>query len=181
MASFARMYAKGRHNIQIGDNASLIDVVYAGNAADAHLLAADLLPSSSGPFLAHSTGTSPSPSTQKPHPIAGQAFFITNGTPIRPHDFVRLFMKDLGDDGSKKVVKIPRLVGLALAFLAETWGKVTGGKTKFTRFAVRVMMDNNWYSIEKVGVDATVPDEFFLDNVTYRHRTCWYTSRKLVR
>ena len=90
-------------------------------------------------------------------------------------------MKDLGDDGSKKVVKIPRLVGLALAFLAETWGKVTGGKTKFTRFAVRVMMDNNWYSIEKVGVDATVPDEFFLDNVMHRHRTCWHTSRKLVR
>ena len=167
MASFAQMHAKGRHNIQIGDNASLVDVVYAGNAADAHLLAADLLPSPSSASLAPSTGTSPSSSTQKTHLIAGQVFFITNGTPVRPYDFARLFMKELGDDGSKTIVKVPRLVALALAFLAEAWGKVTGGHTRFTRFAVRMMTDNNWFNIDKVGVDVIVPDKFFLDNVTY--------------
>ena len=141
MESFARMYAEGRHNIQIGDNTSLVDFVYAGNAADAHLLAADLLPSAGS-----------SPLSTAPHPVAGQAFFITNGTPTRPYDLIRLIMKGLGDDGSKKIVKIPRVIALVLASIAEAWSYMTGGQTRFTRFAVKMVTNDNWYSIGKVGM-----------------------------
>jgi sterol-4alpha-carboxylate 3-dehydrogenase (decarboxylating) len=142
MVSLARTFAEGRHNIQLGDNNTLIDWVYAGNAADAYLLAADLLPSDSA-------SSCPSPA---PHPIAGQAFFISNGTPVKPYYVYRLIMKGLGDDGSKKIVKISRPVALVLAWFAELWAKVTGRQSRFTMFVVKFMTSNNWYSIEKVSM-----------------------------
>jgi nucleoside-diphosphate-sugar epimerase len=47
---------------QVGDGNNLIDAVYAENAAEAHLLAADALNGSS--------------------PVCGKAYFITNGEPV---------------------------------------------------------------------------------------------------
>ena len=35
---------QGQHKVQIGDNKNLVDWAYAGNIADAHILAADRLP-----------------------------------------------------------------------------------------------------------------------------------------
>ncbi|KAK0502013.1 hypothetical protein EDD18DRAFT_1317386 [Armillaria luteobubalina] len=39
----AKLYDDGQHNVQIGDNTNLVDYLYAGSAAQAHVLAADCL------------------------------------------------------------------------------------------------------------------------------------------
>ncbi|KAF8899432.1 3-beta hydroxysteroid dehydrogenase/isomerase, partial [Infundibulicybe gibba] len=104
---FAKVLKDGRQNVQIGNNTNLVDYLYAGNAAYAHVLAADRL-------------------YDKPDLVAGQAFFITNGSPVPQWNFMRMAWKELGDDGKKSIVKIPRIVG------------------------VRFATGTQWYSIEKV-------------------------------
>lgn len=62
MHRFATALEKGQHKVQIGDGSNLVDWAYVGNVADAHILAADRLPSS--------------PDTAATNHIAGQAFFF---------------------------------------------------------------------------------------------------------
>ena len=110
----------------------MIDYVYAGNAAYAHLLAADRL-------------------FEDPEAVAGQRFFITNGEPRCPWDFNRIVWRWLGDDGKKPIVKIPTTVGLVMAWLAELWCAVVGGSTQFTIYNVRFCTGVQWYNIDKVS------------------------------
>ncbi|KAF8073946.1 3-beta hydroxysteroid dehydrogenase/isomerase family-domain-containing protein, partial [Lyophyllum atratum] len=67
----AQALERGQHNVQIGDNTNLIDYLYVGNAAFAHVLAADKL-------------------LDEPEAVAGQVFFITNDYPMLQWDFNRL-------------------------------------------------------------------------------------------
>lgn len=99
--------------VQIGDGSNLVDWAYVGNVADAHILAADRLPSS--------------PDTAAANHIAGQAFFVTNGTPIPGWDFSRMVWRELGappsDLNPKNVQKVPRWLALFMATVAEFWYK----------------------------------------------------------
>ncbi|KAF4568216.1 hypothetical protein EYR40_010384 [Pleurotus pulmonarius] len=126
----AKVLSDGQHHVQIGDNTNLVDYLYAGNAADAHVLAAERL-------------------FDVPQTVAGEAFFITNGSPMCQWDFSRMVWERLGDDGSKKVVVIPRSIGLVLATLAEFWSLITGTKTEFNRFSIRYVTATQWYDIDK--------------------------------
>ena len=141
MHRFATLLERKQHKVQIGDNTNLNDWVYAGNVADAHILAADRLPSSTD---------------HRPHPVAGQAFFITNGSPIPVWDFSRMIWRELGappaDLDPKNVIRIPRWLALVIAMLAETWCKLSGGRTEFTRFAVQYATATQWYNIDKVRI-----------------------------
>ncbi|KAL2066028.1 hypothetical protein VTL71DRAFT_2099 [Oculimacula yallundae] len=121
---------KGQQNIQIGDNANLVDWIYVGNAAYAHVLAAEKL-------------------LQQPDTIGGQAFYITNDEPIPFWDFNRLLMRELGDRDSRPVKKIPYRLALALAFLAELWCKLTGTTTQFMIYTVKFAALTQWYNIDK--------------------------------
>ena len=129
MHRYAKMYKDGHTNLQIGNNTNVVDWVYVGNVAKAHLLAADKLDSDA---------------------VAGQTFFITNGQPILAWDFARAIFRDLGDDGRKKIIKIPKTIGMTLAYVAEFWAWLTGCPTEFNRFAVRYATAIQWYDIEKV-------------------------------
>ena len=135
----------GQHKVQLGDNRNLIDWVYAGNVADAHVLAADRLPSST---LSDTGGHS------RDDPVAGQVFIITNGSPMPAYDFSRMVWRALGapetDLDPRNVVKIPRWLSLWLATVAETWCKLTGTSTEFTRFAATFATATQWYNIDKV-------------------------------
>lgn len=131
MWRLAKVLEDGQHTVQIGDNTNLIDYVYARNAAHAHVLAAD------GLF-------------EKPDLVAGQVFFITNGTPRPPWDFNRMVWKGLGDDSTNRITTIPRIVGFLFALIAELWCSLTGTKTGFTIFSLRYITGTQWYSIEKV-------------------------------
>ena len=141
----ATVLADKQHKVQIGNNDNLIDYAYVGNVADAHILAADRLP-----FALDS----------KAHPVAGQAFFITNGEPIRIWDFNRLAWRGLGAPASDldpaNVTRIPRWIAMILAVLSEGWAKVTGGTTEFSLLAVRFITATQWYNIDKVIVQSHI-------------------------
>ena len=131
-----------QHKVQIGNNKNLVDWTYAGNVADAHLLAADHLPD----FR--------SIAKSQPHPVAGRVFFITNGTPLPGWDFSRMMWRELGappqDLEPKNVTVVPRRLALALAHVVEAFSKILGTTTNFTVFAVRYVTATQWYNIDNV-------------------------------
>ncbi|KAF9437092.1 erg26, C-3 sterol dehydrogenase [Entomortierella beljakovae] len=130
---FMDVMKKGQHVLQIGDNSGLFDWTYVENVAYSHVLAAQkLLPGS---------------------PVAGQAFFITNGTPVPFWNHPRALMAE------KKVVA-PYLivinfhVALVIAFLSEMASiikKLLGKEAKegFTRVRVRYIAYNRYFNITK--------------------------------
>ena len=132
MWRFADAYSKGRTTIQIGDNTNLVDFAYAGNVADAHILAADRLKSDSADL------------------VAGEVFFITNGTPLPYWDVPRMIFKEMGDDGRKKPTALPKLLMLVIAYIMEFWYGFFGMEPPFRVFDVQFMTTVQWYNIEKV-------------------------------
>ncbi|TCD64316.1 hypothetical protein EIP91_004263 [Steccherinum ochraceum] len=112
--------------------------MYVGNAAHAHILAASI-------FLSTS-------SSEHPPSICGQVFFITNDAPRRAWTVHRLFREELGsndDDGSKKVLVLPRWLAKMMACVLELWAKITGNRTDFRRFSVMFLTAIQWYNIRK--------------------------------
>ncbi|KAF5343232.1 hypothetical protein D9758_013419 [Tetrapyrgos nigripes] len=89
IVKLTKVLKDGQQNIQIGDNTSLVDYLYVSNAARAHTLAANRLFSD-------------------PDTVAGQVFFVTNGSPLPPWTFNRLIWKELSrgneasDDGKEQ-------------------------------------------------------------------------------
>ncbi|KAA1476542.1 putative sterol dehydrogenase [Dentipellis sp. KUC8613] len=146
----ANALARGEHKVQIGDNTNLVDWVYAGNVADAHLLAADRLPL---PFPSESSPTSVFKSSAHPDPVAGQAFFITNGTPMRQWDFSRMVWRALGapaaDFAPGRVRRVPRWTAMLVATLAEAWAGVRGRRAAVTRLSVSYATATQVYDIDK--------------------------------
>ncbi len=89
----------GRAATQLGDNKNLFDHTYAGNAADAHLLAAEKL-------------------LRSPVGVAGEAFLITDGLPLPMFDFVREVARAAGRPVAPGAVRvIPTWAALAIAFV----------------------------------------------------------------
>ncbi|NXD32465.1 ERG26 protein, partial [Spelaeornis formosus] len=119
---------------QIGDNSNLADFTYVGNVAHAHLLAANADEDTDG--------------EEGGYPIAGQAFFITNGEPVYFWDFARTVWRQLGHV-PPYIIAMPAGVGLILATLAEIFSKLFGKEAGFTRFRVSQAVQNRYYDIEK--------------------------------
>ncbi|KAF9357409.1 erg26, C-3 sterol dehydrogenase [Mortierella sp. NVP85] len=130
---FMDVMKKGQHVLQIGDNSGLFDWTYVENVAYSHILAAQKLVPGSG--------------------VAGQAFFITNGTPTPFWNHPRALMAE------KKVVA-PYLiiinfhVALIIGFLSEMFSvlkKMMGKEAKegFTRVRVRYIAYNRYFNINK--------------------------------
>ncbi|KAF9201356.1 erg26, C-3 sterol dehydrogenase [Haplosporangium sp. Z 27] len=130
---FMDVMKKGQHVLQIGDNSGLFDWTYVENVAYSHVLAAQkLLP-----------GTN----------VAGQAYFITNGSPVPFWNHPRALMAE------KKVVA-PYLIiinfhaALVIAFLSEMASmikRLLGKEAKegFTRVRVRYISYNRYFNITK--------------------------------
>ncbi|WVQ83349.1 hypothetical protein IAT38_005488 [Cryptococcus sp. DSM 104549] len=81
-------------------------------------------------------------------PIAGQAYFITNGEPIYFWDFARTIWRQLGHVPPYTIV-LPTALGLILATLAELFSKISGKEPGFTRFRVSQATQQRFYDIEK--------------------------------
>ncbi|KAF9175129.1 erg26, C-3 sterol dehydrogenase [Mortierella sp. AD010] len=130
---FMDVMKKGQHVLQIGDNSGLFDWTYVENVAYSHVLAAQkLIPGSKA---------------------AGQAFFITNGSPVPFWNHPRALMAE------KKVVA-PYLiiinfhVALVIAFLSEMASvvkRMLGKESKdgFTRVRVRYIAYDRYFNINK--------------------------------
>ncbi|SPO47214.1 probable ERG26 - C-3 sterol dehydrogenase (C-4 decarboxylase) [Moesziomyces antarcticus] len=83
-------------------------------------------------------------------PVAGEAFFITNGQPMPFWDFPRALWAGLGHVVTEKDVwKISKDWGLTLAGWAETFSWLTGRESQFTRYKVTYSASARYYNIEK--------------------------------
>ncbi len=111
----------------VGDGESLIDTVYVENAAEAHLLALDRL----------------SPGAE----IAGKAYFITQGQPVK----VSQFMNDILAAAGLPPVKrhIPKGLALLLgSALEQAFAHLPlPGEPPMTRFLAQQLSTPHWFDI----------------------------------
>lgn len=129
--------------VQIGPNTSVQDWVYTKNVALAHVLAAKAL-----------LRDCPLYSSTKVH---GEAFYITDGLPMRFWDFSRKMLIQAGDkrlikDPPEKIITIPFEVMLCFAGFGELLYQVfTFGhrSPKMSRHHFDFMKRGCWFSIEK--------------------------------
>lgn len=145
----------GQLRLSVGlGNKKLSDFTYVDNLIDA-LLAADerLLPGS---------------------PVAGQAYFVTNGEPLPFFDFVRKVLAELRLP--KIVGAVPYPIAYAAAAIKEGLDTLRGGTLNaedgMSRFAVRYMVRHHYFDIAKARRDLGYSPRISLDEgirLTCRH------------
>lgn len=114
-----KAYHGKKTNFQLGDNMNLYDFTYVGNVAYAHILATIAL------LNTHALPTVPLDHEK----VDGEAFIITNGSPLYFWDFARLVWKAAGDQTElSQVWVIGREFGLLLASLMEWLFWFAGGR-----------------------------------------------------
>ncbi|KAK3312067.1 hypothetical protein B0H66DRAFT_457766, partial [Apodospora peruviana] len=108
IANLLEVKRTNQHTVWLGDNTALMDSVYVGSVARAHMLAAH------GILAGLEDKTAPK--------VDGEAFNITDDAPLPPWTFFRLFWIEMGDTTPlSKVWMIPPWVTLAMAEVAEWW------------------------------------------------------------
>jgi sterol-4alpha-carboxylate 3-dehydrogenase (decarboxylating) len=144
----------GRLKYQVGRGTWLSDYTYVQNLVDALLLADERLELGS--------------------PIAGEAYFITNGEPMPFWDFVRKVIERLGLPPLRG--KIPHQIVYAIAAIKEGIDTLRGGTISpedgLTRFAIRYMCTHHYFSIEKARRDLGYDPRVSVDagiELTCRH------------
>lgn len=127
---------EGKLKFTVGGGDRLNDFTYVSNIVDA-LLAADerLVPGS---------------------PVAGQAYFITNGEPLNFWDFVRRILVGLGYPPPR--LRIPYAVAYAAAAARETFDTLVRGGTLnaeegLSRFSIRYICTHHYFSYAKAARD----------------------------
>ena len=130
-----RMVARARAGQlrRIGSQKKLIDTVYIDNAADSHLLAAERL----------------SPAS----PVAGKAYFISQGEPVEIWEMVNSLLATAGLPPVNK--KIPTGLAMFLAHVFEIVHKIAKRKDepRLTRFVVRELTTAHWFNIRAARRD----------------------------
>ena len=118
---------------RIGTDRVLVDVTYVENAAHAHLLAADRLAPGS--------------------PIAGKAYFLSDGTPVELWEFVNRILAAGGvPPVTRSVAKWKaRLAGRLLEIVHRTFR--LNGEPAMTRFVASQLSTSHWYDISAARRD----------------------------
>jgi 2-alkyl-3-oxoalkanoate reductase len=117
----------------VGDGKNMVDSVYIDNAVDAHLLALERL----------------SPGS----PLAGKAYFITNGEPLPMADLMNRFLGAAGlPPVTKKIPAGLAYTAGALMEFAYTLLK-RAEEPKMTRFLARELSCAHWYDISAARRD----------------------------
>lgn len=139
--SMLKAYEKGQTKFQLGTNTNLFDFTYVGNVAHAHLLAAVALLNTSN------MSTTPLDYER----VDGEAFLITNSSPVYFWDFPRMVWKAAGDKTEPgDVWKIEKDTGLMIATLVEWAFWLAGGWTpNLTRKTVNFSSMTRYYNIDK--------------------------------
>ncbi|KAG1332645.1 hypothetical protein G6F62_007138 [Rhizopus arrhizus] len=129
---------RGQHRFQIGNNQSLMDFTYVGNVAYAHVLAAEKL-------MIPNSGA------------AGQAFNLTNGTPVPFWDFASRVWATYGCylPNSKKVI-LSKGASSVIAAISESifnikllfWDK-SQLKEGLSRARIKQAMSSRYFNINK--------------------------------
>lgn len=121
----------GQSKFQIGDNNNLFDWTYAGNVADAHVLAAQKL---------LDPVTAPT--------VAGEKFFITNDTPAYFWALARTVWKADGHVDKYNIV-LSRPIAIAVGHLSEFFSKLSGKEPGLTPFRVKIVCAVRYHNISK--------------------------------
>ena len=118
---------------RLGSSPKRVDFTYITNVADAHLLAADRLRPGS--------------------PIAGRAYFITNGEPVVLWDFIDRLLAVAGIAPVRGTVS-PR-VAYAAGWVAEgVWRALRlSGEPLMTRFLAEELATSHWFNIDAARRD----------------------------
>ncbi len=114
-----KAYHGRKTKFQLGDNMNLYDFTYVGNVAYAHILATIAL------LNTHELPTMPLDHER----VDGEAFIITNGSPVYFWDFARLVWIAAGDQTElSQVWTIGKGLGLQLVSLSEWLFWFAGGR-----------------------------------------------------
>ncbi len=113
---------------------NLVDVTYVDNAAHAHLLALDALGS------------------ENPKP-AGKAYFISQGTPVRPEVWMGALLSSIGIPPITR--RVPLLVAYALGAAMEAAWTMLGlsGEPLMTRFVAAQLGTSHYYDLSAAKRD----------------------------
>ncbi|OAK98516.1 NAD(P)-binding protein [Phaeosphaeriaceae sp. SRC1lsM3a] len=135
-AQFASSVRKKEHKMQIGQNKKSFEFVYAGKAAEAHVLAMRALMN-----------------PQKAAGVAGEAFFITDGKPQPFFEFARRCYASIGSPVAPDEVTIIPMYAMQLMASAGEWAYFifTLGMVKPTlrRHGIDHLDKNCCWSIQK--------------------------------
>jgi len=129
---------------QIGSNDNLFDYTHVKNVAHAHLLAAEAL------LQTLQLGIEPLDHEK----VDGEAFFITNDSPVYFWDMIRRVWQERGlpDDKAydmKKVFVMGTGLAMVISTLLELIMGLFGKTPNFTRLAVRNSSMTRYYNIDK--------------------------------
>ena len=140
--SVLQAYRDKRTHFQLGSNDNLFDFTYVGNAASAHVLAATAL-----------TRTGSMATTIAPldhERVDGEAFFVTNDSPIYFWDFPRMVWRVAGDTTTlADVWRIPTGTGLVIASVLETVMGALGRKPNLSRQQVKYTSMTRYFNCRK--------------------------------
>ena len=125
---------------QIGDGTNRVDLTYVEDAARAHLLAADRLEPGS--------------------PVAGAAYFITQGEPVVLWSWIRDLLTRLGYPPIRLHLSLPaaRTLGGALEFLYRRLP--LKGEPRLTRFLASELAQSHWYNISRARSELGYQPQF---------------------
>jgi nucleoside-diphosphate-sugar epimerase len=125
----------GKLKVGVGRDDKLSDFTYVDNLVDATLAAIERLAPGS--------------------PVAGQAYFITNGEPMAFFAFVDAVLVALGLPKTRG--RVPFAVAYPVAAVKEAWDTLRGGSLgnegSFSRFTVRYLCTHHYFSIAKAQRD----------------------------
>lgn len=126
---------QGRLTREVGRRDKLSDFTYISNLVDAVAAAEARL--------------------QPGAPVAGQAYFVTNGEPMAFFEFVERFLVELGYPRIRG--RVPYWLAYGVAAVAEAIDTLKGGtlgaEDGLTRFAVQYMNTHHYFSIDKARRD----------------------------
>lgn len=118
---------------RVGDGTNLIDMVYVENAADAHLQAADSLAAEG--------------------PVAGRAYFITQGTPVNCWDWIDEILGLAGLEPVRKSISL-RAAWRVGAILETAYRLLRlPGEPPMTRFLAAQLATSHYFDISRARAD----------------------------
>lgn len=117
----------------VDDGSKLVDVTYIDNAVDAHWLAAQRLHVGS--------------------PIAGKAYFLSQGEPVMAREFINQLLAAGGLPPLAKSIPYPLAISLAwlIEFVARARGSIQ--EPRLTRFVVHQFATAHWFDISAAKRD----------------------------
>jgi nucleoside-diphosphate-sugar epimerase len=138
---------------RIGDGSNRVDAIYIDNAADAHLLAADRLAPGS--------------------PIAGNAYFLGQDSPVLLWDFINRILDTAGLPPVRRSLPagVAYFMGGMLEAIHRTFG--LSGEPRMTRFLARQLSTSHWFDLAAAKRDLGYVPAVSTEEGLRRLRLAW--------